>query len=952
MLNLAKVFLRRKRTLLGISLGILLAFSFATTSLLSADYLGISGALRYLDQSNIDYRIDFPFSSNDQSVSSYIASILDNTSAISDYVILEEIYLNYNITFASGSIEIGPCTVAYVYNLENRSDFLVIDGNKTLSSNGFAISSGIANRLGLRVGDNLTLFYEYESFGNTTYIEFSGKVEAIYSATGMLKESLLGDVFYQIRGIGFPVYNEEPDTILVSKEKMSQILDRIPSSELYYGSLLYYRIYIKTDRAALINPWDLQRSTKNVETHFSKLHSDLFNKLSEKYHVMALSSSDYLSGKISMIYFNIMVMRFLMMFFIMPVLILGFLLTIMANWLTLTTRIKDIALLKVRGATNNSIISAVSLEGLIAGAFGGFIGAVAGAIIFPNFIKFYFPDLIKIYDPNILLQYEYHFYIIGGTVIGAVISLLFTLYVMRKGLKFKEIDALMEHLETLEEKIQITRNDYILLAVGLYGIFEMLTGQIVMRTLLAIAMNMIILFIFFVAFAFIELIAVYIGPIFFMYETSKIVASRIDKLQGLFGGIVSPFLKDLKTIAVKNFGRKPARTARLLLILALTITFSVLFPIISETSKNRQIIEASISIGGDMKITLTSLNYTDLNNVTSQMDQIEEINNYAFVSHREYLMGNPLTDYVYMVTPNYFKLKWLKNSYLVGLTKDEAYNKIQEKGNVILSINVKQVLDVKIGDNVSIIIQDYEMRVVHVKIVGFMKFIPGLTYSIIDAQSRYSGIRMLVGYKTYKMIYGVNPKFGSVIIDLKPGANATEVENKLDNIFKKLKVDAYATSFDEYLKEYSIFSLGWVLSAMSQLEIYLTSIISIAAVSLALSVALYERKKEIGIMYARGFSKRQIALIILGESFLISIISLLIGLTSAIAYSVGTMMSTQLMAFTTQHFEYPEGYLLAIPPYLLPFVVTILFIFTFSALLPLYSLFKREALIEELRVRH
>ncbi len=945
MITILKVFFRRRRILIGLSLGIFLAFSFATISLLSADYLGAASTMKYLDRSEIDYMIAVSGVTKEKLEN--VSGVLSNDPLIDDFAIVSSIELWPGL---ESNTEYGGyvTSVNYVYDYDEMEGLTVVKGNKTLT-NGFAIPKFLSSIMDIDIGDELTLYQEYwnETIQNISRVSITRKVEMIFKVSGLLEQVLKSPGTVVIIDSLIPSSQTiQYYPILVSETAYREIRQFLFQKTKNLAFLeTSYRIYVKTDRNKLVVPWDTDTSLKKVDTHFNKLLSSISLKMKTEYY------ENYLHYRIQYINFSTFFMRSSMIFFILPVMLLGVLLTGMTNWLTLTTRSRDIALLKARGVGNRAIFTAIGIEGFFASFVAGALGGLIGSSFFPIFIKFYFPREAASFNPYIISYKMLPYYTVGSGIIGGLLGLTLAFYTWRKGLKVELVDALVEHIEKLEEKLKLERHDYILLLVGIYGLFELISGSMVARIFTQIMMRQIILAIFFSFFFMFELLSVAIGPILFMYEASKLASVKIDKFKSFFGLIISPFLGELKDIAIKNFSRKPSRTSRVLLILSLTFSITLIYPIVTETLRNRELIDSRISLGGDIRVSGLGIPYSLVDDINHNLTIIEGVKNIAYVSTAKW--GDLSYAYsvsIYCLTPSYFSLKYVKEEYLVGLDLEEAYQGIQENGTVILSTSIKRQLNVTVGDTLAITTMTPEgEKISTLKVIGFIKFIPGISRGVISSQI-WDRI-ILVGNTTYESLFHFEPEIGDMIIEVEGGYNITLIKETVVENLEAIGFTGSAITLEEYMEERRLITLSWILPAMSQLEIYLTSLISILAIAIVMAVSIYERKKEIALHYARGFDKSRIRMMILGESILIVVLAALISLIPAMAYSMSFLLGFQFM-IVGYPVEFPSGYLLTLPWYLIPLIFALLIIYIITPLIPLTTVLRREALVEEVRIRH
>jgi len=174
----------------------------------------------------------------------------------------------------------------------------------------------------------------------------------------------------------------------------------------------------------------------------------------------------------------------------------------------------------------------------------------------------------------------------------------------------------------------------------------------------------------------------------------------------------------------------------------------------------------------------------------------------------------------------------------------------------------------------------------------------------------------------------------------------------LRGMLDELGIFAEVRVYEQVLAERKQFGFQYASFFFVKVEFVFALIIALAGMSLIMIMAVYERKREIALLIAKGASRKSILGMIAGEAFLITLVAFGLGILVALVYSYGFLVATlNMFMFQQEIYEFPPGYAMSVPLYL-PVTLIIAFIaFILSALIPAWII-TRKPLAEELRIHH
>lgn len=586
----------------------------------------------------------------------------------------------------------------------------------------------------------------------------------------------------------------------------------------------------------------------------------------------------------------------------LPILLLGIYLGMVGMDLSNMERRREVGLLRCRGFTDGQITRIQVAEAALLGCVAGILGAGLAVLIASGLPTPGFGDLTGTVLPKASV-------ILTGAGIAAGMMLLALIGSLRRIRKMDAVELLSGYSPQLSRGIYRPRRDLalVLVPLAIYGIVNLapalsslrpgyLASGIVDALLAA------------------SIIVLPFAPIMMSVGLTRLLTRGITKTYNALTIPLGPLLGDLKALVERDVERHANRTSSVAMLLALSIalgSFVVVLPATDDLNGRRR---DTFVTGSDIIVDLgESYNPSILDEVSS-LEGVEVASMIEVLSegYRSFILLEPQS---YRAT--------IRNNPFYTQRSDEAINAITEDPG--LAVAQRAVLRdsdsppgyvvIGIGDDLA------QFRVS--SRVSFIN-LPGARTTLYE---RAEHDKFLIHIDHRDPVWeaaqtGSNPRRrGSILVRVMPGEDGGEVAERLEAALKASSVrQATPTPMR------GLYSSGYLLSFV-RVEFGLAMLMASVGVGVVIWVGLRERRQEIAQMKARGLARGQIARILTGETILMGLLGLLIGL-------LGGLLPPYLYVVTTtreQGLTIPTA--LAVPWYL---VVLPLLIFAAISLIPLF----------------
>ena len=425
--------------------------------------------------------------------------------------------------------------------------------------------------------------------------------------------------------------------------------------------------------------------------------------------------------------------------------------------------------------------------------------------------------------------------------------------------------------------------------------------------------------------------------LFALYPARK--ASKVNALDAIRWGFEVQKYKSKKSsrdlplslaIAVRNITRRKKRSALILISLILgSVAFMSISTITDSVTDTYQSVLANSKF--DALISFSNFVNESVINMVSDINGVSKVEGYFYwyidPDNTTFLVNNKIVNkkpqWVYPLirfmkpSDKLYKPEMVKGSWIRG------------PGEIIISYSVSKYLNIRIGDTLGISYTSWYLNAtLQLKVVGIAKMVWQNGWEFIaDIRDAYSS--------------GIIPNntFTSISIKVSDGY---KIEDVIEDVLTA--VSSFKISYiyiPKYMKK-SIEDITKTISSFMSTIVICTLAVLLIGITVSFLLAIIERRWEIGVLKAIGFTERDIFRIMLLESTIFASLSLLP------AIILGFVFSNAFIEIINS-----SGFFIVIVPYisLISLILAILlpFIISIVSIVPSIIMSKRIKTVELLR---
>lgn len=682
--------------------------------------------------------------------------------------------------------------------------------------------------------------------------------------------------YYQV--MYAPPYGEmRTNALIVDWEKtMQRLLEaqfQLNPSGAQIGTETDLLIYL--NRNALINPWDMDTSINNIRT----LQAQIQTRTAAGYYFQ-----NYLGGVISGFQPKSLGIQFTFTFLSLPVFFVAWYVGTTVSDVSFNLRRREIGLLSTKGFSRGQIQRIFLTETIMLGLLGGLLGVLVGFLLNPVFSQ---SGTQMLLNPQVISPYT----LVSTVIFGVIMAMLSTYSSAKRASRLSAVEALREYLPSEEMKSYRKRLPWIAFIVGTYKLVIFIFGLNV--TVLLTKMSMIgqnfILAIFIGLAVGVDYALTYVGPLLFFWGTTKLFIQNSLKFQELTTRAVK-FLGDLGALATKNVRRNPARSAAIAFLIALIISYGaqVTTQLASGQDFNTRTIYAQV--GADISLYANDPN--EARNISSMI--FANFSTSVQNSTIEYSLSSTSTGANYIsvnlkaVEPeSWLKVAYYEGDMFTGTNVEAAFQSLlTKKDAIILEKSVAKLLDLNVGDFITLTIGDTSKRM---NVVGY--FGPG------DEQGATSLYWSFVSEELYKEVSSSVSLYNTrILLKLKHGENGTAVAENIRSLGLNVsRVDSFA---EEYASSQSDVATVGSLDAQ-RLGIVFAVLAASVGTALVSVVSMRERSREATIMSVKGLSYKQLVVMFLTENLAVVTFAVVLGIFVGFVAAYGNISATNSFIAST-----------------------------------------------------
>lgn len=722
----------------------------------------------------------------------------------------------------------------------------------------------------VRINDIIMVnFSVYTQSVGRTFIPWNLTVEGFANLDNKASAIASG---YQYWRTPFPGTFEPPKDgtsflIIISLEKtMQKILKEMQKVGSYYSAEQSVLIYL--NREALINPWDIETSMKNLEVVKNEIETRV-----------AISIQNNLEWTLRSFQFISIALRLSFTLVSLPIFFMAWYMGTTVSDVSFNLRRREIGLLLTKGFSRGQILRIFLAETLLIGCIGGILGVFLGFLLNPLFTQF---SAENPFNLNLISPYTLAFTV----TFGVIIAVLSTFSSARKSSQLPTVDALREYLPTEAEKPFKRRWPLIALILGAYkiGVFISGVNMSVMLSRIMFSSGNFIFILLIGIFMFIDGILNYIGPLLFFWGFTKLFIQGSLEFQKVTAK-AAKFLGELGALATKNVRRNPARSAAMAFLIALIVGYSVQVNGQLASEQDYAVRQIYYSVGADITVNVANVSSAQEILKAIMANVHEHVQNvtieYSFSAYVP--RGTRMTVTVKAVEPNFWlKTAYYENEWFSGKDAITAFNDLaSDNDTIILERVVAESANIKLGGDIPLTFGAVTRKL---RVVGF--FGPESTESQLY---KYWSFIPESLYREISVQVGASAK---ILLKLKGGIDGKLVADNIRNL--NLEIGSVASFAEEWEKsQTNIIAMG--ILDVQRLGIVFAVLAASVGTALVSTVSMKERSREATIMSVKGLSYKQLVIMFLTENLALVTFSVILGVFVGFVVVYGNISASNAM---------------------------------------------------------
>jgi ABC-type antimicrobial peptide transport system permease subunit len=690
------------------------------------------------------------------------------------------------------------------------------------------------------------------------------------------------------------------DLLLVSWERtLRELWDAKTLSGLQADFLLYLH------REALVNAWDIQTSSRNVQI--------IRNSIEQKLDASMIPHNtvqNNLEQPLLIFTFQSMSIRFGFTIVSIPIFFMAWYMGTTVSDVSFNLRRREIGLLLTKGFSRGQVRRTLLFETLLIGIIGGILGVLLGFLLVPVFTQF---NAALLFDFELVSPYT-----IGMTIaFGVIIALLSAYSSSKRASQLATVDALREYLPMETDKPYRKRLPWLAFILGTYKIVVFILGlnvPLVLSRAIFSSGNFVLLLLAGI-FIVIDAILVYIGPLLFFWGSTKLFIQSSLKFQELTTR-AARFLGELGALATKNVRRNPARMAAIAFLIALIVSYSTQVNGQLASEHDFAVRTAYYEVGADIAVYVSDL--ANATNISSAI--LSNLSASIGSSTIEYSLETGSGRYDYMSLKAVQPQSWLETAYyemewFAGNDATTAFNSMATDNNtIILRRSYAADYDLKVNDVIALSFGTNNTKML--RIVGFFGPEP----------SEQVAIQTYWSFIPEGLCYGVNTPYRTssrMLIKLKPNVDGENVTQSIQDLGLEItSVQSFAERWRNTQSD--VISVGQLDA--QRLGIFFAVLAASVGTALVSTVSMRERSHEATIMSVKGLSYKQLVIMFLTENLSLVTFSVVMGLFVGFITLYGNLSASNAFSpesLIHRHFVFPLDSVLT-----LAFCLSLIFVST------------------------
>ncbi len=846
---------RNKKLIFAILVGVMIATTLFAASNIGAN--SMMGAMLYdvLDTVAIDmsWRTWDPYSGSDYySMRQAIESFSEITSS--------ELMIRHQNFSRDNGDEQYLLTNGIQNNSTVYDGMTLVSGTMNLEANQTLITTSSRLIADYPVGSNysieVVLWNGMPAFYNLT-LEVVGHVEM----TAHAQEILLFDS-YIFWGIDYESWIEQHVTIFIVdvESTILPIYDYIEASPTIEGVDLEAYLHIWVDQATLINPYNIQQSSQQLQQLGYQIENYLYT----------VGYSGWLQNEIywALSLFTNIAEGFRMVFMqvSIPVFFIALYMGLTLNDVSYSIRRREVGLLLTKGVTRSTITSLFVWEALLVGLLASILGILLAIFLIPFFISTV--TWLSIITTGIGVDTLF-LTIMFGVILAVIASYL----PARRASKIPTTEAIREYTTAGESMEYRKMLAWTALILGSYKLIIWLLGINIQEIVILLIFSNPILGSLAAFWLLFDSLISFWAPLLFLWGLTTIIVKGWKGFYQYSQSFISRILGELGGLASHNIRRRPGRTAAIIFIAALLVGYSVQTIGILGTSQDLAVRDAYTTVGADLNVLVT---YPE--NVSDLIPTIQALDGVRGAAGE---LRFSVSTFVYTLdvrainVSEWLDVAFLEPEWILGRPALTAFDSLAaENQTIILEKRYGVEYGVGIGDQISVQFSGFG-SFHSLSVVGYMGPEPVLY------QPPWGGGSTWLAEETWSYVplelaeefSNETSPTGIILVALESPTYNVAVIEAIEALDGVVSVDSAITEIEEYNANVLLSST----TNMMQMGVIFALLLASVGTLVIIYLTLRERRTTTALMSARGMTYSQTVIILMAEILTIMVFAIFIG---------------------------------------------------------------------------
>ncbi|MHA1797375.1 MAG: ABC transporter permease [Candidatus Helarchaeota archaeon] len=566
-------------------------------------------------------------------------------------------------------------------------------------------------------------------------------------------------------------------------------------------------------------------------------------------------------------------------------------------------KIHEIGILRAIGMSRSAIFKIFFYQILLISIIGTTLGMILGVFISQLFFG-PFSDVISAFTYSTTL--DILFYISPLSILISILAGLFipTIFGMIPAISASRTNI----VEALYPRMR-TKNE-LFLSLGKFIAYSIISIILIIMGIVILNMGFVGLISFddITIANYISIILLFVGGLSFIFGVIILSANFIPHLSVGFSYLFYPLLTKLRNITAKSLQRNARRTKNTFSMVAIALATLITITIVIYSMQAGVGPGARMRLGGDIRLGL----YYQWDhrviplNTTLNLSRIDGVKSICEVKNSRPTSGYSMCDGFGENTEERFLLFVINTTTYASMHSHNSIYKFQgddsvslanfidllnENGTILLQDRLSNHIMKNKGDDVNITMVDssfFPGFSTNFSVVGIFNILPGLRYTWDEMPEDNIYYYGMISWNSFFNVTGLNytTSTGYFWLELDDPNQSNRVFNDIKTLYtamgspwSDLDLDGNSWAYRTYTEE-----VNKIQEVINLILLIFTNIlqISIAIALFGLSITIImnvnQRKKEIGILRSLGMSKSQIVRMIFGETLIIGMLAIIIGL--------------------------------------------------------------------------